>query len=578
MVTLAKAGRIILIIIFAVSLAYPGHYVSGSRACPPKVELPNPVLFATTPYVANGSLAFNVDVYYFYQFFEGMCPISYETDELQCLDSEGFDFAVHYAFQNGKMTGKLGNITGVPLKTYPLRLKNGSVKLNGSRVSFPFSTLERYLSVLNISGTFTQKCIYSPDLKPLLARFKGMEDVVSKMRGFIYNGTIYVYFPRAELLNCAEFIPERFHVAENYVSPIIPLKMNGSAPMAPPLVLAYKNGSMKPLLEPVIELRRGENCEYYSCSLPNLRLPRPVKPPVTPTGGRNYTYVYVNPERVSLTVNGSTNGTFALLLVNLTAKGTLIPGGPNVPAEIHYTLLFSYNDGLSQVNLSSILSVLNPPREDDYGNPAFYFGGADDEIFNIEAAFVNGTPYIGVRVNGSDRVTLIRLMPEKEEWEVVGSVSSGRWEKMVQGSSHGVMLQNASKYSRYFPSTPSMAYVSVNGGKLIYPKRYDVVFYGLPSGYARIGEKILPTCSLWPVYVFSDNGTVYGLFRVGENFTVYPELVEYRETSNETTASPAVSKTETRSKTPPKETHEEERSICGPGMVVLLALLAIRGR
>ncbi|WP_456423905.1 hypothetical protein [Thermococcus sp.] len=155
-------------------------------------------------------------------------------------------------------------------------------------------------------------------------------------------------------------------------------------------------------------------------------------------------------------------------------------------------------------------------------------------------------------------------MPEKGEWRVVGSVSPERWEKMVQNSSHGVKLQNASKYWRYFLSTPSMAYVNVNGGKFIYPRRYDVVFYGLPSGYARVGKKIIPTCSLWPVYVFSDRGTVYGLFRGGEKFTVFPELVDYRKAPNETTATSTVSNTEREAKHQPRKRVRRKGPSVGP--------------
>ncbi|WP_297551802.1 CGP-CTERM sorting domain-containing protein [Thermococcus sp.] len=521
-----------------------------------------------------------MDVYYFYQFYEGMCPISCLTDRLQCLDAKALDFTVHYTIKNGSAVGRLDGVDGVPLKTYPLKLLNGSVvELEGLNISFPFGVLKTYLSALNITGTFTQNNTYSPDLKPLLAKFNGTPDVVSRMRGFVYNGTIYVYFPQAELVDCNKFIPEEFRATGNYVSPIIPLVFNGSIPSAPPLILAYRNGSMEHVLKLKTERRRGDwGCYYYACSPSNLELPRPVKPPVELRDGRNYSYVYVAPHNVSIDISGFTNGTFALFLLDLSASGTLIPGGPNIPTDIGYVLLFSYDGRLFQVNLSSILGTFNPPEENDYGNPAFYFGGANEEIFHLDVAFVNGAPYLGVWMKGLKDVTLIRLIPEKGEWVKTGSVSPETWEKMVRDSTAGTRLSNFSHYSKYFLSTPLLEYVQVKGGMFIYPARYSVSFYGLPSGYAKVGKRIIPTCSLWPVYAFLDNGTVYGLFRAGEKFTIYPELVDYKEVPKEK-ITPTNSTTST---VPPENTTgstsergKEEKSICGPGLMVLLALLAV---
>ncbi|NJE55226.1 CGP-CTERM sorting domain-containing protein [Thermococcus sp. 21S9] len=586
---MSKMKGIVLMLLLMVSLMYQTHEVSGKGTCPPEVELPDPVLFATTPYIVNNTIAFELDVYYFYQFYEGMCPISSLTDRLQCLDAEALDFRVHYTVENGSTVGRLGGVDGVPLKTYPLKLLNGSVvELEGLNVSFPFGVLKTYLSALNITGTFTQNCTYSPDLKPLLAKFNGTADVVSRMRGFVYNGTIYVYFPQAEFVDCDKFIPEEFRATGNYVSPIIPLVFNGSTPSAPPLILAYRNGSMEPVLKLKTERRKGDwGCYYYVCSPSNLELPKPVEPPVELEGGRNYSYVYVAPHDVSVNVSGFTNGTFALFLLKLSASGILIPGGPNVPADIHYVLLFGYDGRLFQVNLSSILRTFNPPEEDDYGNPAFYFGGADEEIFHLGVAFVNGTPYLGVSMNGSKNITLIRLIPGKKEWIKAGSVSYETWEKMVRSSTRETRLSSVSHYSKYFLSTPLLEYVPVKGGVFVYPARYSVSFYGLPAGYAKVGKRILPTCSLWPVYAFLDNDTVYGLFRVGGNFTLYPKLVEYSKaprenpnanTSTNLTTSPAGTGGTTNStgsntvKTPERR---ESKSICGPGLMVLLALLAL---
>ncbi|WP_167728540.1 hypothetical protein [Thermococcus sp. 9N3] len=575
---MAKMKGIALIILLIASLMYQTHEVSGKGTCPPEVELPDPVLFATTPYLVNETVAFELDVYYFYQFYEGMCPISSLTDRLQCLDAKALDFRVHYTIENGSAVGRLGGVNGIPLKTYPLKLLNGSVvKLNGSNVSFPFSVLKTYLSVLNITGTFTQNYTYSPDLKPLLAKFNGTPDVVSRMRGFVYKGTIYVYFPQAEFVDCDKFIPEEFRATGDYVSPIIPLVFNGSTPSAPPLILAYRNGSMEPVLKLKTERRKGDGgCYYYACSLPNLELPKPVKPLVELTGGRNYSYVYVAPHNVSIDTSGFTNGTFALFLLDLSASGILIPGGPNVPADIHYVLLFGYDGRLFQVNLSSILRTFDPPEEDDYGNPAFYFGGANERIFHLGVAFVNGTPYLGVSMNGSRNITLIRLIPGKREWIKAGSVPYETWKRMMMASTKGTRLSNVSHYSKYFLSTPVLEYVTVKGGVLVYPARYSVSFYGLPSGYAKVGKRILPTCSLWPVYAFLTNGTVYGLFRAGEKFTIYPELVDYNEVSKEK-ITPTNSTTST---VPPENTTgstsergKEEKSICRPGLMVLLALL-----
>ncbi|WP_285518998.1 hypothetical protein [Thermococcus nautili] len=119
---MAKMKGIALIILLIASLMYQTHQVLGKGTCPPEVELPDPVLFATTPYLVNGTLTFEVDVYYFYQFYEGMCPISSLTDRLQCLDARALDFTVHYTLENGSAVGRLGGVDGVPLKTYPLKL------------------------------------------------------------------------------------------------------------------------------------------------------------------------------------------------------------------------------------------------------------------------------------------------------------------------------------------------------------------------------------------------------------------------------------------------------------------------
>ena len=247
-----KVESFVIIILLIVSITYSFHPVSGKGTCPPKIELPDPVLFETTPYFSNGGLVFGVDVYYLYQSPEGMCPISSETDRLECLNADALDFAVHYRIMSRNITGKLGEVHEM--------------------------------------------------VKPLLAL----------------------------------------------------------------------------------------------------------------SGGRSYSFLAVAPEEVDVSMEGFTNGTFALFLLNLSASRILIPGGPNVPAEIHYTLLLGYDKGPFQIDLEPILTQFNPPMRDRYGNPVFYFGGADGEIFNLNVAFIDGKPYLGVRVNTFKNVTRIRLVPEKK--------------------------------------------------------------------------------------------------------------------------------------------------------------------
>ncbi len=569
-----KNMEFMLIIVLIVSLAYPFHPVSGRGGCPPEIELPDPVLFEVTPYVSNGSLVFGLDVYYFYQSYEGMCPISSETDRLECLNADALDFTVHYRVMGGNLTGKLGEAQGIPLETYPLNLTKGTVviDLNGSKVSFSFNLLRRYLSSLNISGMLADH-IYSNDLKPLVGRFN-ISGVVKRMRAFSYGGRIYVYFPQVQLVDCRDFIPERFYSGGRYVSPIIPLRFSNSTPVIPPLILEYRNGTMKSALKLKTKRMKGEyGGYYYKCSLPNLKLPKIVEPPAMSFGGRNYTYVNIEPGKVEVSMGSFTNGTITLFLMNMTVGGILIPGAPNEYGDMGYTLLFGYNGSLFQVDLRSILRQFNPPARDEYGNPTFYFGGADDEIFHLGVAFIDRKPYLGVREDGSQNVTLIRFFPEKGEWIKNGSVSPKIWDEFVAGSVKGKRLTNISTYSKYFLSVPTLNYVHVKGGTFVYPRKYSVDFSGLPHGYARVGDRILPTCSLWPIYSFSGNGTVYGLFRVQGNFTVYPELVKYRKAPTKT-STPPMTKTATSSTKPPKSTAGEQKSICGPGVIVLIALSA----
>ncbi len=147
----------------------------------------------------------------------------------------------------------------------------------------------------------------------------------------------------------------------------------------------------------------------------------------------------------------------------------------------------------------------------------------------------------------------------------------------MTSSLKGKRLVNVSAYSRYYLSVSPLDYIQVNGGSFVYPEKYSVDFSGLPNGYARVGSRIVPTCSLWPVYSFLSNGTVYGLFRVLGNFTVYPELIEYHETPTKTNT-PSRSETTSGANSSETTTAEKEKSICGPGIIVLLALLVLRKR
>ena len=567
-----KMRVLVIAFIILTSMMYFPSPVSGKGECPPEIDYPNPVLFEVTPYSSGDGLVLGVDVYSFYQPYEGMCPISSVTDELDCLSADALDFTVHYHVRGNNLTGELGGTSGVPLETYPLNVTNDTVVIDvkGSRVSFPFELLQGYLSSLNISGMLADH-IYSDSDSWFFIKDFNLTGVVRRMRAFSYGGKVYLYFPQVQLVDCRYFIPERFYSGGRYVSPIIPMEFNGSAPLIPPLVLEYSNGSLRPVLrlEPV--KKKGDcDCYYYDCELPDLRLPGTVKPPLQPAGGRNYTYVYIAPEEIEVSASGFTNGTFTLLLMNLTVEGILIPGAPQEHASMRYTLLFGYNGRPFQVDLKPILGQFNPPKEDEYGNPTFHFGGVDDGVFGLGVAFISGKPYLGVRAKGSGNVTLIRLFSEKNGWKNNGTVSLKRWNELVAGSPKGKPLENTSAYAKYFLSAPRLDYVSVKGGTFVYPEMYSISSYGLPNGYARVGNRIIPLCSIWPVYAFSGNGTAYGLFLAGDNFTIYPSLVEYHKARPETTTRPGT----TSSPVPTNSTGPEKgRSICGPGIILILALV-----
>ncbi len=565
-------GLVIAFVLLFSTMSFSSS-VLGKTACPPGIDYPNPVLFEVTPYSSGDGLVLGVDVYSFYQPYEGMCPISSVTDELDCLSADALDFSVHYNVTGNNVTGELGRPSGVQLETYLLNVTNDTVVIdvNGSRISLPFGLLREYLSSLNISGMLADH-IYSDSDNWFFIKDFNLTGVVRRMRAFSYEGRLYLYFPQVQLVDCRYFIPERFYSGGRYVSPIIPMEFNGSVPIIPPLVLEYSNGSLRPVLRVEPVKKKGEWGYYYECGLPNLRLPGTVKPPLQLWDGRNYSYVYIAPEKVEVSINGFTNGTFALLLMNLTVEGILIPGAPQEHASMRYTLLFGYNGRPFQIDLKPILKQFNPPEEDEYGNPAFHFSGVDDGVFSLGVAFINGKPYIGVEERGSENVTMIRLYPEKNEWMANGTVSLKRWDELVAGSPRGKSLENVSAYAKYFLSVPRLDYVPANGGTFVYPERYAVSSSGLPSGYARVGNRIIPLCSIWPVYAFSSNGTPYGLFLSGDNFTIYPPLVEYHKARPETTPKPET--TPTSSPTEPTAPEKGE-SICGPGIVALMALLAL---
>ncbi|WP_297074239.1 hypothetical protein [Thermococcus sp.] len=565
-------GLVIAFVLLFSTMSFSSS-VLGKTACPPGIDYPNPVLFEVTPYSSGDGLVLGVDVYSFYQPYEGMCPISSVTDELDCLSADALDFSVHYNVTGNNVTGELGRPSGVQLETYLLNVTNDTVVIdvNGSRISLPFGLLREYLSSLNISGMLADH-IYSDSDNWFFIKDFNLTGVVRRMRAFSYEGRLYLYFPQVQLVDCRYFIPERFYSGGRYVSPIIPMEFNGSVPIIPPLVLEYSNGSLRPVLRVEPVKKKGEWGYYYECGLPNLRLPGTVKPPLQLWDGRNYSYVYIAPEKVEVSINGFTNGTFALLLMNLTVEGILIPGAPQEHASMRYTLLFGYNGRPFQIDLKPILKQFNPPEEDEYGNPAFHFSGVDDGVFSLGVAFINGKPYIGVEERGSENVTMIRLYPEKNEWMANGTVSLKRWDELVAGSPRGKSLENVSAYAKYFLSVPRLDYVPANGGTFVYPERYAVSSSGLPSGYARVGNRIIPLCSIWPVYAFSANGTAYGLFLAGDNFTIYPPLVEYHKARPETTPKPETTPTSS----PTEQTAPEKgESICGPGIVALMALLAL---
>ncbi len=565
-------GLVIAFVLLFSTMSFSSS-VLGKTACPPGIDYPNPVLFDVTPYSSGDGLVLGVDVYFFYQPYEGMCPISSVTDELDCLSADALDFSAHYNVTGNNVTGELGRPSGVQLETYPLNVTNDTVVIdvNGSRISLPFGLLREYLLSLNISGMLANH-IYSDSDNWFFIKDFNLTGVVRRMRAFSYEGRLYLYFPQVQLVDCRYFIPERFYSGGRYVSPIIPMEFNGSVPIIPPLVLEYSNGSLRPVLRVEPVKKKDEWGYYYECGLPNLRLPGTVKPPLQLWDGRNYSYVYIAPEKVEVSINGFTNGTFALLLMNLTVEGILIPGAPQEHASMRYTLLFGYNGRPFQIDLKPILGQFNPPEEDEYGNPAFHFGGVDDGVFSLGVAFINGKPYLGVEDRGSENVTLIRLYPEKNEWMANGTVSLKRWDELVAGSPRGKPLENVSAYAKYFLSVPRLDYVPAKGGTFVYPERYAVSSSGLPSGYARVGNRIIPLCSTWPVYAFSGNGTAYGLFLAGDNFTIYPPLVEYHKARPETTPKPET--TPTSSPTEPTAPEKGE-SICGPGIVALMALLAL---